>query len=70
MLAYAKKAVAAHHASNCVTDFMFEESLRIPAVVDWPHSQDSESLSGDLSRDRSLMGVPVSIKGTSDSPVS
>jgi hypothetical protein len=62
MLAFAKKSLLAHKSTNCVTDFMFEEALRIPSVANWPHTSDSE---GDLARDRPLMGVPVSLKGNS-----
>lgn len=63
MFAYAKKAVAAQAATNCVTDLMFDEALRIPAVANWPHSTDLDAF--DSTRDRSLLGVPVSIKGKS-----
>jgi hypothetical protein len=66
MLAFAKKTLLAHKSTNCITDIMFEEALRIPSVANWPHSTDSEaSYGGDLARDRPLMGVPVSLKGNS-----
>ncbi|KNZ73254.1 Acetamidase [Termitomyces sp. J132] len=64
MVAYAKKTVAAHAATNCVTDLMFDEALRIPAVANWPHNTDLDAF--DSTRDRSLLGVPVSIKDTID----
>lgn len=64
MLAYAKKTLAAHASTNCATDIMFDEALRIPAVVNWPYDVDVDPSPGvDVSQDRSLMGVPVSIKG-------
>ncbi|KAG5652637.1 hypothetical protein H0H81_004249 [Sphagnurus paluster] len=67
MLVYAKKTIAAHATTNCVTDFMFEEALAIPSVVNWPHSMDPEtSDASDLTQDRSLLGVPVSVKDTVD----
>lgn len=62
MLAFAKKTLLAHKSTNCVTDIMFEEALRIPSVANWPHGTDSEA-SGEFARDRPLMGVPVSLKG-------
>ncbi|KAF5383178.1 hypothetical protein D9615_004896 [Tricholomella constricta] len=65
MLAYGKKALVAHAATNCITDIMFEEALRIPSVANWPHSTDPESsFALDNTHDRSLLGVPVSIKDT------
>ncbi|KAG6901922.1 hypothetical protein C0995_006633 [Termitomyces sp. Mi166 len=64
MVAYAKKTVAAQAATNCVTDLMFDEALRIPAVANWPHNTDLDAF--DSTRDRSLLGVPVSIKDTID----
>jgi hypothetical protein len=65
MLAFAKTTLLAHKSTNCVTDIMFEEALRIPSVANWPHTTDSEVSCGDLVRDRPLMGVPVSLKGNS-----
>lgn len=66
MLAYAKKTLLAHKATNCVTDIMFEEALRIPSVANWAPGVDS----ADSIRDRPLMGVPVSIKGMPSFPFS
>ena len=60
MLAYAKKTLVAHKATNCVTEFLFEESLVIPPVLNWGPGVDSTN---DSNSERSLMGVPVSIKG-------
>lgn len=60
MLAYAKKTLVAHKATNCVTEFLFEESLVIPPVANWGPGVDSTN---DSNSERSLMGVPVSIKG-------
>lgn len=60
MLAYAKKTLVAHKATNCVTDFLFEESLVIPPVANWGPGVDSTN---DSNSERSLMGVPISIKG-------
>ncbi|KAG6856929.1 hypothetical protein H0H87_012180 [Tephrocybe sp. NHM501043] len=64
MAAYTKKAVAAQAATNCLTDLMFDEALRIPAVANGPHNTDLDAF--DSVRDRSLLGVPVSIKDTVD----
>ncbi|PFH49389.1 hypothetical protein AMATHDRAFT_178930 [Amanita thiersii Skay4041] len=66
LLAYAKKALRAHMATNCITDFMFKESLLIPSVANWGPGVDSDtSISdSDSTSERSLMGVPVSIKDT------
>ena len=61
MLAYAKKTLVAHKATNCVSEFLFQESLVIPPVANWGPGVDSTN---DSSSERSLMGVPVSIKGT------
>ncbi|KAF9458148.1 amidase signature domain-containing protein [Collybia nuda] len=67
MLVYAKKTLVAHASTNCATDIMFDEALRIPAVVNWPHDVDLEpSLGVGSSQDRPLMGVPVSIKDSLD----
>jgi hypothetical protein len=60
MLAYAKKTLLAHKATNCVSEIMFEESLVIPPVANWGPGVDSTN---DSNSERSLMGVPVSIKG-------
>ena len=64
MLAYAKKSLVAHKATNCLTDILFEESLVIPSVANWGPGIDSTS---DSNSERSLLGVPVSIKGAEDS---
>ncbi|KAF8067942.1 amidase signature domain-containing protein [Lyophyllum atratum] len=67
MLTYAKKTLVAHDLTNCVSDFMFEEALRIPPVANWPHNGDPEVSSIlDIPPDRSLLGVPVSIKDTNN----
>ncbi|KAG6818910.1 hypothetical protein H0H93_000375 [Arthromyces matolae] len=58
LIPYAKKTVAAQAATNCVTDLMFEEALRIPAVANLPHNVDLDGF--DSTRDRSLLGVPLS----------
>jgi hypothetical protein len=64
MLAYAKKSLVAHQSTNCLSEILFDESLLIPSVANWgPGFDDSNS-------DRSLMGVPVSIKGTPPHPSS
>ena len=60
MLAYAKKTLVAHKATNCVSEFMFQESLVIPSVANWGPGVDSTN---DSNSERSLLGVPVSIKG-------
>ena len=65
MLAYAKKTLVAHKATNCVTEFLFEESLVIPPVANWGPGVDSTN---DSNSERSLMGVPVSIKGNPEIP--
>ena len=62
MLAYAKKTLVAHKATNCVTEFLFEESLVIPSVANWGPGVDSTNDNSSNS-ERSLLGVPVSIKG-------
>ncbi|KAF8221494.1 amidase signature enzyme [Tricholoma matsutake] len=61
MLTFGKKNLLAHTATNCISDFMFEEALCISSVANWPHTSDSES---DLACDQPLMGVPVSLKDT------
>ena len=67
MLAYSKKALRAHMATNCISDFMFKEALLIPSVANWvPGADPDSSISdSDVASERSLMGVPVSIKGES-----
>jgi Asp-tRNA(Asn)/Glu-tRNA(Gln) amidotransferase A subunit family amidase len=63
MLAFAKKSLIAHQATNCLAEIMFEESLVIPPVANWGPGIDS---SNDSNSERSLMGVPISIKDTVD----
>jgi hypothetical protein len=50
----------AHQATNCLAEIMFEESLVIPPVANLGPGIDS---SNDSNSERSLMGVPISIKG-------
>ncbi|KAJ7686189.1 amidase signature domain-containing protein [Mycena rosella] len=65
--AYGKKTLRAHHLTNCITDFMFEESLEIPAFVDYISAGESDAGSLNVSiRDCPLLGVPVSLKDTVD----
>ena len=64
MLAYAKKVLLAQRATNCVSDLMFDEALAIPSVANWGPDVDSDNSINDSTRERSLLGVPVSIKGT------
>ena len=64
MLAYAKKALLAQRSTNCVTDIMFDEALAIPSVANWGPGVDSDTSINDSTREHSLLGVPVSIKGT------
>ncbi|KAM6492245.1 Amidase signature domain containing protein [Amanita muscaria] len=68
MLAYSKKALRAHRATNCISDFMFNKALAIPSVANWvPGVDPDNSISdSDMASERSLMGVPVSIKDTID----
>ncbi|KAJ7637327.1 amidase signature domain-containing protein [Mycena polygramma] len=64
---YGKKTLAAHRRTNCITDFMFDEALEIPAFADYASAGESESDAGDSSktvRDCPLLGVPVSLKDT------
>ncbi|TFK65510.1 amidase signature enzyme [Pluteus cervinus] len=62
---YAKRAIQAHRKTNCLSDVMFEESLRTPAIANWVPGSDSDTTKdGDGSREKLLMGVPVSIKDT------
>jgi hypothetical protein len=65
MTAYAKKTLIGHKATNCVTEVMFEEALLIPPVANWGPGADSDTTINDSVHERSLLGVPVSIKGTS-----
>ncbi|KAF9525439.1 amidase signature domain-containing protein [Crepidotus variabilis] len=66
LMAYGKKALLAHKATNCVTDFMFEEALSTASIADWGQGLESDSSITDKTRERSLLGVPVSIKDTVD----
>lgn len=63
MLAYAKKTIRAHKATNCLAEVMFHEALKTPSIANWGPGLDSDGTSDVLLRERSLMGVPVSIKG-------
>jgi hypothetical protein len=64
MLAYAKKTISAHQATNCLSDIMFNEALATPSFANWSPGLDSDATNDTLLRERPLMGVPVSIKGT------
>ncbi|KAH9477565.1 Acetamidase [Psilocybe cubensis] len=66
MMAYAKKTLLAQQATNCITDIMFEEALLTPPIANWAPGVDSESGNDYAVRERSLLGVPVSIKDTVD----
>ncbi|KAK6971891.1 amidase signature domain-containing protein [Favolaschia claudopus] len=62
--AYGKKTLAAQHLTNCITDFMFEEALQIPAFDD---SNESGVVGLSVNSKRGsalLLGVPVSLKDT------
>ncbi|KAK7046537.1 amidase signature domain-containing protein [Favolaschia claudopus] len=64
--AYGKKTLSAHHLTNCITDFMFEEALQIPAFDD-SNVSGAVGLSFNSKRDSEsalLLGVPVSLKDT------
>ncbi|TFK23520.1 amidase signature enzyme [Coprinopsis marcescibilis] len=63
MKVYGKKCLQAQEATNCLSDVMFEESLRTPAVSSWGPGGDTVETG---SNERSLLGVPVSIKDTVD----
>jgi len=63
MLPYAKKTLLAQRSTNCLTDIMFDEALQIPSVANWGPGVDSDTSINDTTRERSLLGVPVSIKG-------
>ncbi|KAJ3502932.1 hypothetical protein NLJ89_g8664 [Agrocybe chaxingu] len=65
MTAYAKRALVAQKNTNCLTDIMFEEALAIPSVANWGLGVDSDTSINEVARERSLLGVPVSIKGES-----
>ncbi|KAF8970071.1 amidase signature domain-containing protein [Flammula alnicola] len=64
MLAYAKKTLVAQKATNCVSDIMFQEALLIPPVANWGPGVDLDAGVNETTRERSLLGVPVSIKDT------
>jgi hypothetical protein len=70
-MAYGKKALAAQKATNCLSDIMFQEASSTPALSSWGPGVDSADVNSSSStvnevpRDRLLLGVPVSIKGTS-----
>ncbi|KAH6908789.1 amidase signature domain-containing protein [Coprinopsis sp. MPI-PUGE-AT-0042] len=68
MKTYAKKALKAQEATNCLTDVMFQESLITPAIAGWGPGVDSMdgNITNDMARDGLLLGVPVSIKDTVD----
>ncbi|KAF7761933.1 hypothetical protein Agabi119p4_9925 [Agaricus bisporus var. burnettii] len=63
MTVYAKQAIRAHQATNCLSDLMFREALTTPSITNWgsKHLFDTPQVST-----RPLMGVPVSIKDTID----
>jgi Asp-tRNA(Asn)/Glu-tRNA(Gln) amidotransferase A subunit family amidase len=65
MRAYAKQALKAQQATNCLTDVLFQESLATSAITGWGPGVDSMdgSITSDIPRDGLLLGVPVSIKG-------
>ncbi|KAF8871074.1 amidase signature domain-containing protein [Infundibulicybe gibba] len=59
LLAYAKNTLRAHNHMECITDFMFDKALQIPAVANW------ESIVSPVStpevhptHSHLLMGVP------------
>ncbi|KAJ6529149.1 amidase signature domain-containing protein [Mycena vulgaris] len=63
--AYGKKTLRAHHLTNCITDFMFDEALEIPAFADYTSGGESDAGSSTASiRECPLLGVPVSLKDT------
>ncbi|KAJ6476924.1 amidase signature domain-containing protein [Mycena sanguinolenta] len=66
LFAYGKKTLAAHRLTNCITDFMFEEALRIPAIAAYDGGDSDVSDSSASIRDCPLLGVPVSLKDTVD----
>ncbi|KAF8193269.1 amidase signature domain-containing protein [Mycena galopus ATCC 62051] len=61
--AYGKKTLAAHRMTNCITDFMFDEALRIPALAAYDGDSDAGDSSASI-RDCPLLSVPVSLKDT------
>lgn len=65
MLTYAKKTLAAQKKTNCASDIMFQEALLIPPVANWGLGVDLDAGINETARERSLLGVPISIKGAS-----
>ncbi|KAJ7362226.1 amidase signature domain-containing protein [Mycena albidolilacea] len=63
--AYGKKTLAAHRLTNCITDFMFDEALRTPALVAFDGESDSADSSASMP-ECPLHCVPVSLKDTID----
>ena len=63
--AYAKKALRAQQVTNCLSDIMLDKALTSSSVgSQWgPGFDSSDTGSTDGVRDRSLLGVPVSVKG-------
>lgn len=43
---------------------MFQEALATPSVANWGPGVDLDSTNESILRERPLLGVPVSIKGT------
>ncbi|KAJ7041561.1 amidase signature domain-containing protein [Mycena alexandri] len=66
LAAYGKKTLSAQRLTNCITDFMFDEALEIPAFADYTSAGESDTGSSTtLNRnDCPLLGVPISIKDT------
>ncbi|KAJ7096609.1 amidase signature domain-containing protein [Mycena belliarum] len=63
--AYGKKTLRAHQLTNCITDFMFEEALEIPAFAVYTSTSESDAGSVNAQmRDCPLLGVPISLKDT------
>ena len=59
----AKKALMAQKATNCIADLVFKYALLIPLVAKWGSGADSDTTINDSVHQRSLLGVPISIKG-------
>ncbi|KAJ7190709.1 amidase signature domain-containing protein [Mycena pura] len=65
--AYGKKTLAAQRLTNCISDFMFDEALDIPAFAEYSSAGESDTGSSSASlRPCPLLGVPVSLKDTVD----
>ncbi|KAJ7152670.1 amidase signature domain-containing protein [Mycena crocata] len=64
--AYGKKTLSAQRLTNCITDFMFDEALEIPAFADYTSAGESDASSSASTRIREypLLGVPISLKDT------